>query len=509
MPKRVTQLMKSTAGRLERAARSGRDVCKRFMAGLRRGSRKATKDVRSEATEAETVQPKQETLEKNTPGTSSAPPVSRRKKKRWSLDEFQVPPVPGKSRFHDFSIEPRIMRGIADQKFRYCTPVQELALRPATEGRDLVARAQTGTGKTAVFLVALYHRLLAERNRRPAPGHPQALVLAPTRELVIQIMKDGRKLGAYTPLTIVALYGGADYKKQEDMLQKRRCDIVVATPGRLLDFARQKKIILDACAILTIDEADRMLDMGFIPDVRRIVGSLPERRERQTMLFSATITDDVRRLADQWCSNPVSVEAGEETIDVEKIEQRVYLTTEREKYTMLYNLAAQSEGQRILVFTNMKSEASKLAKRLQENGIHCQVLTGDVQQHKRLSRLEDFRSGKTSLLVATDVAGRGIHIEGIAYVVNYTLPYEPEDYVHRIGRTGRAGAQGIAISFACEKGSFYLPAIEDYIGFSLSCIPPDDALLVPPPEPVEQPVKRKSGRKRPRNRSRSLKKTGA
>lgn len=437
------------------------------------------------------------------------PPAPKRKKKRWSLDEFQVPPVPGKSRFHDFPIDPRIMRGIAAQDFRYCTPVQEIALKPALDGNDLVARAQTGTGKTAVFLIALYHRLLADRGGRTAHGHPGALVLAPTRELVIQIMKDGRKLGGFTPLTIVAIYGGADYRKQEELLLKHHCDIVVATPGRLLDFIRQKKIIMDTCGILTIDEADRMLDMGFIPDVRRIIGTLPDRHKRQTMLFSATITDDVRRLADQWCTDPVSVEAGEETVDVEKIEQRVYLTTEREKYTLLYNLVTQSEDRRILVFANMKSEASKLAKRLKENGLHCQVLTGDVPQHKRLSRLEEFRSGKTRLLVATDVAGRGIHIEGIACVVNYTLPYEPEDYVHRIGRTGRAGAEGIAVSFACEKGSFYLPAIEDYIGFALSCITPGDELLTPPPEPVALPVKKKKGRRRSRNYSRSGKKTEA
>ena len=399
------------------------------------------------------------------------------------------------------------MRGIAAQDFKYCTPVQGIALKPALEGSDLVARAQTGTGKTAVFLISLYHRLLADRNGRAPHGHPRALVLAPTRELVIQIMKDGRKLGGFTPLNIVAIYGGADYRKQEDMLLKRHCDIVVATPGRLLDFIRQKKIVMDKCRVLTIDEADRMLDMGFIPDVRRIVGTLPGRHERQTMLFSATITDDVRRLADQWCREPVSVEAGEETVDVEKIEQRVYLTTEQEKYTLLYNLVMQSEGGRILVFTNMKTEASKLAKRLQENGLHCQVLTGDVPQHKRLSRLEEFRSGRNRLLVATDVAGRGIHVDGITCVVNYTIPYEPEDYVHRIGRTGRAGAEGLAVSFACEKGSFYLPAIEDYIGFTISCLTPGEELLVPPPDPVACPVKKKKGRRKFRNYSRSGTKT--
>ena len=433
--------------------------------------------------------------------------VGKRTRKDWSLADFEVAPLPGRSRFHDFAIDLRIMRGIASQKFQYCTPIQEKALPIVLEGQDLVGRAQTGTGKTAVFLVGLYCRLLNDRKPWPANGHPRALIIAPTRELVIQIAKDGKKLGSFTPLTICAVYGGADYLKQQEMVSGQRCDIVVATPGRLLDFVRKQIIFFDSCTNLVIDEADRMLDMGFIPDVRRILGHLPPKEKRQTMLFSATITDDVRRLASQWCKDPVSVEAGEETIDVERIEQRVYLTTEQEKFKLLYNLAARTVNGRILVFANMKSEAAELAAKLQAHGVNCQLLTGDVPQYKRTKRLESFRSGKTLLLVATDVAGRGIHIDDIKYVVNYTLPYEPEDYVHRIGRTGRAGADGVAISFACETGSFYLPAIEEFIDRTLECVVPEDDLLLEPPEP--KPVvagrakKKQYGRRRgPANRRR-------
>ncbi len=420
--------------------------------------------------------------------------VHQKKKRQWSLDDFQVVPVPGRSRFHDFPIDLSIMQGIASEKFHYCTPIQEKALPIVLDSKDLVGRAQTGTGKTAVFLIGLYCRLLSDQKAWPANGHPRALIIAPTRELVIQIAKDGKKLGFFTPLNICAVYGGADYRKQQEMVAQRRCDIIVATPGRLLDFVRQQILFFDCCTSLVIDEADRMLDMGFIPDVRRILGHLPPREKRQTMLFSATITDDVRRLASQWCTDPVPVEAGEETIDVERIEQRVYLTTEKEKFTLLYNLASKTGNGRILVFANMKSEAADLVAKLQAHGVGCQLLTGDVPQYKRTKRLESFRSGKNLLLVATDVAGRGIHIDDIKYVVNYTLPYEPEDYVHRIGRTGRAGADGVAISFACETGSFYLPAIEEFISRKLECVVPEDDLLIEPPEPKPTPAR--SGKKK-------------
>ncbi len=425
----------------------------------------------------------------------------------WTLDSFQVTPAEGKSRFHDYSIPLPVMRAIADLNFQYCTPIQEKALADVLAGHDLVGKAHTGTGKTAVFLIAILSRLLAEKKENVKKGTVRALVLAPTRELVMQIAKDGHALGKYCNIAVTAVYGGAEYQKQLDAVQRGKSDVVVATPGRLLDFLGKNVLDLRHCRILVLDEADRMLDMGFIPDVRRIIGRLPGREDRQTMLFSATVPDDVQRLASQWCVRPKVVEAEPEQKSVETVEQIVYLSTTEEKYTILYNLIKAHPEDRIIVFANMKNEAKRLANRLERNGIESLLLSGDVEQVKRTARLEMFRSGKVKVLVATDVAGRGIHIEDITFVVNYTLPYEPEDYVHRIGRTGRAGARGKAVSFACEEGSFYLPAIEELIDKKLECIVPDEALLAPPPKGVEKNADQAAGKPQKSRRRRSRRKS--
>ena len=424
----------------------------------------------------------------------------------WDLDSFPVTPVEGKSRFHDYPIPLPVMRAIADLGFQYCTPIQEKALADVLAGHDLVGKAHTGTGKTAVFLVAILSRLLAGKKEEVKKGSVRALVLAPTRELVMQIAKDGNALSKYCNIPVTAVYGGAEYQKQLDAVQRGKSDVVVATPGRLLDFLGKNVLDLRNCRILVLDEADRMLDMGFIPDVRRIIGRLPGREDRQTMLFSATVPDDVQRLASQWCVRPKVVEAEPEQKSVETVEQIVYLTTTEEKYAILYNLIHSHPDDRIIVFANMKNEAKRLAIRLERNGIECLLLSGDVEQAKRTARLEMFRSGKVKVLVATDVAGRGIHIEDITFVVNYTLPYEPEDYVHRIGRTGRAGASGKAVSFACEEGSFYLPAIEEFIDRKLDCVTPDEALLAPPPKGVEKGSDQAGGKPQKSRRRRSRRK---
>jgi len=424
-------------------------------------------------------------------------PRRKRRKKTWTLDKFPVAPEEGKSRFHDFSIPLKVMRAIYDQGFEYCTAIQSKALKDVLAGDDLIGKANTGTGKSAVFLIAILARLLQKREGG-GKNRVRALILAPTRELVMQIAKDGKGLAKYTDIRILAVYGGADYTRQMENLRSGKCDVIVATPGRLLDFLGKKVVSLGNCEILVLDEADRMLDMGFIPDVRRIVGRTPNRKERQTMLFSATVPEDVKRLALQWCVQPKMVEAEPEQIAVETVEQIVYLATQEEKYKILYNLIKKNSEDRILVFANMKSETRKLSDRLHRNGIDCVLLSGDVPQNKRMNRLEMFRSGKVKVLVATDVAGRGIHIEGIALVVNYTLPYEPEDYVHRIGRTGRAGAAGMAVSFACEEGAFYLPDIEEYIERKLECVQPEESLLVSPPKGqagVRGKYQHKSGKK--------------
>jgi ATP-dependent RNA helicase RhlB len=413
--------------------------------------------------------------------TGGRRPAAEEEKSDWTLDQFEVIPVAGQSRFHDFDLPLEIMHGIADLGYQYCTPIQEKALPEVLAGHDLIGKANTGTGKSAVFLIAILTRLLRGQVAGKG-GRPRALIIAPTRELVVQIAKDGKDLAKYSGLRITAVYGGVDYQAQMDELKRGKSDIVVATPGRLIDFMGKNIVSLDGCEIMVIDEADRMLDMGFIPDVRRIIGRMPKKEVRQTLLFSATVSEDVKHLAAQWCVQPRVMEGEIEQMAVETVEQIVYLVTTEEKYTVLYNLIGKYKDERIIVFTNMKNEARRLSERLQRNGIDCLLLSGEVPQTKRTNRLESFRSGKVKVLVATDVAGRGIHIEGISHVVNYTLPYEPEDYVHRIGRTGRAGAAGISISFACEEGAFYLPSIEEFIGRKLDCVVPDEWLLQTPPK---------------------------
>ena len=443
-------------------------------------------------------------------------PAKQKANAEWSLDSFQVIPEAGKSRFHDYEIPLPLMRAIAEQRFQYCTAIQEKALTDVLAGHDLVGKANTGTGKTAVFLIAILARLLGDKGPGAKKGGVRALILAPTRELVMQIAKDGIGLSKYCGITVCPVFGGVDYQKQLGLLQSKKCDVVVATPGRLLDFIGKGLIDLRDCRILVLDEADRMLDMGFIPDVRRIVGRLPVREERQTLLFSATVPEDVQRLASQWCVRPKMVEAEPEQMAVETVEQIIYLATAEEKYTILYNLIQRHPEDRIMVFANMKNETKRLANRLERNGIDCLLLSGDVEQAKRASRLEMFRSGKVKVLVATDVAGRGIHIEGITFVVNYTLPYEPEDYVHRIGRTGRAGASGKAVSFACEEGAFYLPEIEQFINKKFDCVLPEEYLLTVPPKGQSRPPsgnstatavssdpQKSKRRRRPATRSRS------
>ncbi len=420
------------------------------------------------------------------PGREVSPELSRekprpprQKKAKWSVADFVVEKAEGKARFHDFRLPAGLMHGIADLGFQYCTPIQQQSLADVIAGKDLIGKASTGTGKSAVFLIGIFTRLVREQQQKRKNGMPRALIIAPTRELVIQIAKDAKALGKYMPLRVAEAYGGTDYERQQRNIRDRPVDILVATPGRLLDFSRKRVVDLSQAGIMVIDEADRMLDMGFIPDVRSIIYKTPNKNKRQTMLFSATLTEEVTRLSSQWCVDPVSVETESERVAVDTVEQIVYTSTREEKYLVLYNIITGQEHERIMVFANMKRDAKRLYDRLRRDGINCTLLTGDVPQQKRTARLENFRNGKIDVMVATDVAGRGIHVDGISHVVNYTLPYEPEDYVHRIGRTGRAGAAGISISFADEESSFYLMDIEEYIEEALPCVEPAAELLLP------------------------------
>ena len=415
---------------------------------------------------------------------------------------FQVAPEEGKVRFHDLGLPDPLMHAIADLGFRYCTPIQAEILPSTLSGKDATGRAQTGTGKTAAFLITVITRLLSETPRTPLPkGSPRVLVLGPTRELVMQIAEEGRQLAKYTDLTITSVFGGMDYEKQRRQLTQTHSDIVVATPGRLLDYKRQGDIRLDQVEILIIDEADRMLDMGFIPDVRKIIYATPHKDKRQTLLFSATLTPEVTRLTAQWTRNPIHVEIEPEQVAVDSVEQIVYIVTREEKAALLYNILERKGLKQVIVFCNRKDETRRLADLFQRYQMDCAVLSGDIRQRTRVRTLEDFKAGKIRVLVATDVAGRGIHIEGMDHVINYTLPRDPEDYVHRIGRTGRAGASGTSISFADEEDGFFIPAIEELIGYRLPCIHPEEGWLTPLPPPPAKRKARDEDRKPQRSRS--------
>ena len=406
-----------------------------------------------------------------------------RNNKPWDLSQFKVSPEKGKARFHDFDLPLELMRGIQDAGFEYCTPIQAASLPHTLNGHDIVGKAQTGTGKTAAFLINMITDLLnhpVEDQR--FLGEARTLILAPTRELAIQIGDDATQLLKHTKLTAHTLVGGMDYGKQLQKMQKHDCDILVGTPGRLLDFANNRDIYLDRVEVLVIDEADRMLDMGFIPQVRQIVARTPRKDCRQTLLFSATYTPEIVELSSRWAMDPIMVEVASERVAADAVDQIVYLVTTADKYNLLYNLINEPKAERIMVFSNRRDQVRKLADNLHRNGISVGMLSGEVAQNQRIRTLDNFKEGKLQVLVATDVAGRGLHIDDVTHVINYTLPEEPEDYVHRIGRTGRAGAIGTSISFACEEDSFLLPDIEEQLGMKLECTHPEERLLVKAPK---------------------------
>ena len=360
----------------------------------------------------------------------------------WDLKSFSVAPEEGKTRFHDLGLPKALMHAIADLGFRYASPIQSESLPVVLDGEDIVAKAQTGTGKTAAFLISIIDTFLREPiDGKRRTGTPRALILAPTRELVVQIAKDAENLCKYSRLSVVSIVGGMDYQKQRDDLRQSACDIMVATPGRLIDFLGQNEINLRKIEVLVLDEADRMLDMGFMPDVRRIVRACPRKELRQTLLFSATFTPQIIELSDRWTFEPTRIEIEPEHVTTETVEQIVYITTAETKYQLLKNVINSRDLHKVMVFANRRDLCRDLVDRLIKDEIDAALLSGEVPQRKRIQTLDRFKEGKTRILVATDVAGRGIHIDGVGHVINYTLPEDPEDYVHRIGRTGRAGSR--------------------------------------------------------------------
>ncbi|MSR12805.1 MAG: ATP-dependent RNA helicase RhlB, partial [Gammaproteobacteria bacterium] len=394
--------------------------------------------------------------------------------------------------FDSFDLQQPLRDAISKLGFKYCTPIQAESLVHTLVGHDVTGKAQTGTGKTAAFLITIINDLLCNPIQEERfLGEPRALIIAPTRELAIQIASDAQLLTAFCDLHTVTLVGGEDYQKQTKALDKKPVDIVVATPGRLLDFVQNDNLYLGLVELLVLDEADRMLDMGFIPQVRAVVARTPKKECRQTLLFSATFTPEIIELGSRWAMDPIMVEIEPEQVAAEAVDQKVFLVTTADKYNLLYNLISEPAAERVMVFSNRRDQVRKLADNLYRNNVNCGLLSGEIAQNKRVKTLEDFKSGKLQVLVATDVAGRGLHIDDVTHVINYSLPEEADDYVHRIGRTGRAGAIGTSISFACEEDSFMLPAIEAKLGMKLDCLHPMEHLLAKAP-PFERPSRFKA-----------------
>ncbi len=379
-------------------------------------------------------------------------------------------------KFTELDIPEQVLKAIADAGFTGCTAIQEQALPIALQGKDVAGQAQTGTGKTAAFLIALFTRLL--KQERHDKGHdPRALILAPTRELVVQIEQDAQLLGKYTGFNIQAIYGGVDYMKQRSAL-KEGADVVIGTPGRLIDYLKQHVYSLKNIEVLVIDEADRMFDMGFIADLRFILRRLPPYDKRLNQMFSATLNTRVMELAYEFMNVPTKVSVTPEKMTADRVEQVLYHASRKEKFPLLLGLLRKEGMERTMIFVNTKREAEFLFDRLNINDFPARVISGDVEQKKRLRILEDFKEGKLPILIATDVASRGLHIEGVSHVINYDLPQDAEDYVHRIGRTARAGAEGKAISLADEDGAFYLEAIEEYCKQKIPTAWAEDDLFV-------------------------------
>ncbi len=378
--------------------------------------------------------------------------------------------------FSELDLPYEVRQGIEYAGFTACTPVQEAVLPRAIRGEDVAAQAQTGTGKTAAFLISLFTRMI--RNPVVDLGNsPQALIIAPTRELADQIFHEAERLGKFTGFRSLAVYGGIDYEKQRSALQKG-VDVLIGTPGRLIDYYKQHVYSLRKTRYVIVDEADRMFDMGFIDDIRYLLKKLPDYSKRQSMLFSATLSYRVMELAYEHMNLPEKISITPEQVTVEKVEQVLYHVGKHEKVPLLLGLLVREAPGRALIFVNTRRAADMVVERLNRNNWRAQAITGDIEQKKRLRILAEFKDGRLPLLVATDVASRGIDVKDVTHVFNFDLPQDAEDYVHRIGRTGRAGATGRAISLADEEYVYSLEAIERYIGQKIPVEWADDSLFV-------------------------------
>jgi ATP-dependent RNA helicase RhlB len=403
-------------------------------------------------------------------------------------------------RFDSLVLHDSVRRGIRDAGFEFCTPIQASSLPIALAPRDVAGQAQTGTGKTAAFLIATFQKLLSS----PQPDgkkQPRAFMLAPTRELAVQIANDAELLGQHTGFTVGLAFGGTDYEKQRRTIEAG-IDILIGTPGRIIDYFKQGVFRLDKVEVAVLDEADRMFDLGFIKDIRYLLRRLPAPDKRLNMLFSATLSHRVMELAYEHMNEPELVRIEPDKVTADRVRQAIFFPSNAEKMPLLIGLIREMGAARTMVFVNMKREAERVEAYLEANGLHAKAISGDVPQKKRLRMLMQFQSGELPVLIGTDVASRGLHIPDVQYVINYDLPQDAEDYVHRIGRTARAGAAGDAISFGCETYAMSLPDIEEYIGHKIPVANYDPALLpeLVKPKPRQRrqsgPPRRRSGKQR-------------
>jgi ATP-dependent RNA helicase RhlB len=369
-------------------------------------------------------------------------------------------------RFDSLPLHESILAGIRDAGFEFCTPIQESTLPIALKGHDVAGQAQTGTGKTAAFLIAAYQRLMNNPVEFEGPNQPRVFALAPTRELAVQIANDAEVLGKHTGLKIGLAFGGTDYDKQRKTLQDG-VDLLIGTPGRIIDYFKQGVFKLDRVEVAILDEADRMFDLGFIKDIRYLLRRLPMPDKRLNMLFSATLSHRVMELAYEHMNEPELIRIEPDKVTADRVRQAIFYPSNEDKMPLLIGLIREMGAGRIMIFVNMKREAERVQDYLEANGINAKAISGDVPQKKRLRMLMDFQSGELAVLIGTDVASRGLHVPDVQYVINYDLPQDAEDYVHRIGRTARAGAAGDAISLGCETYVMSLPDIEAYIGHKL------------------------------------------
>ena len=391
------------------------------------------------------------------------------------IQRAEKPEFLTQTRFDEFNLPDAVVTGLRDAGFVYCTPIQAQTLPLSLTGRDVAGQAQTGTGKTAAFLVTLFTRLLALPEK--SPRLPYALIVTPTRELACQIYEEAKILARHTDLTMVQVVGGVDYLKQADTL-RRGVDIIICTPGRIIDYYKQGIFKTEGIKALVIDEADRLLDLGFAKDMRYILRKLPNYEKRQSMLFSATLSYRVLELTYEFMNLPEFIDITPETVTVEGIEQSLYHVGSDKKVSLLLGLLKQEDWSRMLIFVNTKAGVEMLTHKLKGNGWPAEGITGDLPQRKRFRLMEQFKKGQIKILLATDVASRGIHVEDISHVINYDLPQESENYIHRIGRTARAGKTGRALSLACEHYVFHLEPLEKMLGYKIPVVWPGDDWFV-------------------------------